>query len=402
MSLLDLLGFAATALTRHRLRSLLSLLGVAIGVAAVVFLTALGEGARRYVAGEFESLGSNLVIVVPGKTETMGGIPGIGGAPNDLTIDDANAVRKQVRGVRRVVPVVVGPETVSRGERRRQVMVIGATHEFLQVRRLSMRLGRFLPQIDPERAMPVTVLGHAVAEELFPNANPLGKVVHVADWRVRVLGVLAPQGQKLGIDVDELIIIPVGTGMRLFNRSSLFRILMDVSAHADLEHVRRQTTRVLKKRHDEEEDVTILTQDSVLGGLSAILAALTAAVAGIAAISLVVAGIGIMNVMLVSVSERTAEVGLLKALGATNRQVLSVFLTEAVLLSTAGGLLGLGVAVGVGLGVSWVYPVVDLTPPTWAVVAALAVSTGAGVLFGVLPARRATRLDPVTALGKRV
>jgi putative ABC transport system permease protein len=401
VSLFDLLRFAGQALSRQRLRSLLSLLGVAIGVAAVVLLTGLGEGARRYVSGQFESMGTNLVIIVPGKTETKGGIPGIGGAPNDLTLADAEALRRRVPNALRIVPVVVGPETVSHLERRRQVLVIGSTSDFLEVRQLTLQLGQFLPVIDTGRAMPVTVIGHGVAEELFPGQNPLGKVVRIGDWRMRVLGVLAPQGQKMGIDFDELAIIPVGTGMRLFNRASLFRILMDVSAHAEVGRVQAQALEVLKDRHDDEEDVTILTQDSVVGSLSAILAALTAAVAGIAAISLTVAGIGIMNVMLVSVSERTPEVGLLKALGATHRQVLAIFLAEAVLLSTTGGLLGLGVALAIGAGTGMAFPAVDISPPSWAVYSSLGLSVGAGALFGVLPARRASRLDPVAALGKK-
>ena len=398
MSLLDLLGFALTALTRQRLRSLLSLLGVAIGVGAVVLLTSLGEGARRYVTGQFESLGTNLVIVIPGKTETQGALPGIGGAPNDLTIDDARALRRRLPQVNRVVPVVVGPETVSRRERQRQVVVIGATHEFLQVRRLALGQGSFLPELDEERSLPVTVLGATLARELFPDQQAVGQVVRIGGWRMRVLGVLAAGGTKVGIDTDELAIVPVGTALKMFNRSSLFRILLDVQAHAAIDGVVAQTEAILKERHDGDEDVTVLTQDSVLGSFAAILSALTVAVAGIAAISLTVAGIGIMNVMLVSVSERTAEVGLLKALGATHRQVLSVFLAESILLSSAGGALGLAGSLSVTLVVRLTYPAFDLTPPTWAVVAALVVSVGSGALFGVLPARRATQLDPVEAL----
>jgi putative ABC transport system permease protein len=400
VSLLDLLRFAGLALVRHRLRSALSLLGVAIGVTAVVLLTAVGEGARRFVSGQFESLGTNLVIVIPGKNETEGAIPGVGGAANDLTLADADALRREVPQAHRVVPVVIGPETVAHHQRSRQVLIIGTTHEFLQVRRLSVRNGSFLPAIDPERSMPVVVLGEGLVRELFGAKNPLGEVVRVGDWRMRVIGVLESKGTQLGMDTDEIAVIPVGSGMRLFDRSSLFRVLVDVRAHAEVEPACERALEVLKKRHDDTEDVTILTQDSVLGAFSAILRGLTAAVAGIAAISLTVAGIGIMNVMLVSVSERTGEVGLLKALGATSGQVLAVFLTEAVLLSTAGGLLGLLVGGGVCVAVQLLYAF-PLQPPLWAVVASLGVSVGSGALFGVLPARRATRLDPVEALSKR-
>ncbi len=400
MSLFDLLSFASTALLRQRLRTALSLLGVAIGVGAVVLLTSLGEGARRYVTGQFEELGTNLLIVIPGKTETSGALPGIGKAPNDLTLDDAEALRRRVPQVRRIVPVVVGPETVSRAGRERQVIVIGATHEFLDVRKLKIASGRFLPPIDPQRSQPIAVIGDTVAKELFPGESPLGKVLRVADWRIRVVGVLADRGTHMGLDTDQLVLIPVGTGIRLFDRSSLFRILVEVQAQPEMEAAKEGVRRVLKERHDDEEDVTLLTQDSVMSSFSSILGALTAALAGIAAISLSVAGLGIMNVMLVSVSERTAEIGLLKALGATSGQVLGIFLAEAVLLSSAGGLVGLSGALIVLEVVELAYPGFPLSAPWWAVLAALGVSVGAGALFGVLPARRATRLDPVAALGK--
>ena len=396
----DLIRFAAAALLGHRLRTALSLLGVAIGVAAVVLLTALGEGARGYVVGQFESLGTNLLIVIPGKTETAGALPGIGGAPNDLTLQDAQAILRQVPEARRVVPVVVGTESVSHQERRRSVMIMGSTSEFLEVRRLEVGSGSFLPPLEAGRSMPVVVIGAAVARELFPGENPLGGRVRIGDWRFRVIGVLASKGTQLGVDMDEVVVIPVGTAMRMFDRTSLFRILIDVPSHAELEPAQRKVIRLLADRH-QEEDVTVITQDSVLGAFSTILMALTAAVAGIAAISLTVAGIGIMNVMLVSVSERTSEVGLLKALGATDRQVLGAFLTEAVLLAAAGGVVGLLFSTAVTLAISWAYPAFPVRPPWWAVTAALVVSALFGAVFGVLPARRATRLDPVTALSKR-
>ncbi|RMG06422.1 MAG: FtsX-like permease family protein, partial [Planctomycetota bacterium] len=220
----------------------------------------------------------------------------------------------------------------------------------------------------------------------------------VGDWRMRVLGVLAESGTRVGLNVDELALVPVGTGMRLFDRSSLFRILMDVSAHADMERVRRRAVEVLRKRHDGEEDVTVLTQESVLAAFSDILSVLTLAVAAVGGISLFVAGVGIMNVMLVSVSERTAEVGLLKALGATHRQVLAVFLAEAVILSSSGALCGLLVAGAAVAAVGWAFPSFAPSPPAWALAASLGVASASGALFGVLPARAASRLDPVEAL----
>ncbi len=399
MSVGDLLRFAARGLSGHPVRTGLSLLGVTIGVAAVVILTAVGEGARRYVVDQFSGLGTNILIVVPGKTETSGAV-GAGGVPNDLTLEDAQAVQRRVPATRRVAPVSLGTEQVAYGERRRQVAIIGTTHAYKDVRQLEIALGRFLPEEEMFRGSAVVVLGHKLARELFGGEQPLGEVVRVGGFRMRVIGVLAKQGVKMGMDLDDLAMVPVSSGMQMFNRSSLFRILVQARTHADLESVKTAVRDVLIERHD-EEDVTVITQDSVLSSFTAILDALTLAVGAIAAISLSVAGIGIMNVMLVSVSERTREVGLLKALGVGRRQILSVFLAEAVLISSLGGALGLVLGwVGVGVLVGF-FPVFPASPPAWAVGAALAVSIGVGVTFGLLPARRASRLDPVLALAGR-
>lgn len=398
MSFADIVRFAIGALRGHGLRTGLSMLGVAIGVAAVVMLTGLGEGARRYVAEQFSSLGTNILIVIPGKTETTGALPGIGGVPNDLTIDDAAVVARTVRSIDTLSPVAVGTETVSHQERSRDVMVIGATAEMQQVRNIRVATGRFLPVGDWHRGTSVAVLGKSLAEELFPGASALGNVIRVGDFRIRVIGVMASRGVSLGIDFDNIAIIPVATSMRLFNRTSLFRILMKLDPLADIEIAKQSITSVLMDRHNDEEDFTLITQDAVMGAFSQIFAALTAALAGIAAISLSVAGIGIMNVMLVAVSERTREIGLLKAVGAQPRQILLAFLTEAILLSGAGGALGLLTA-WIAMGaLAAAYPAVDATPPIWAVVSAVGVSLAVGALFGVLPARNATRMDPIAAL----
>ncbi len=400
MSPRDLLGFAARALRGHRLRTGMSLLGVAIGVAAVVTLTALGEGARRYVVSQFASIGTNLLIVVPGRTETTGGMPGMGGVPNDLTLEDARAVLRGVPEIDLAAPIVMGTETVAFGERRRQVALVGATHEMLEVRRLGIANGRFLPPLEWDRSSPVAVLGQTSARELFPGRDPVGEIVRVGDWRMRVIGVLAPRGQQLGVDMDDVAIVPVATAMKMLNRRSLFRLLMQVRAHTDLDRARDRVVRVIADRHG-EEDVTAITQDAVLGAFTSILRVLTLALAGIASVSLAVAGVGIMNVMLVSVSERTREIGLLKALGAGRRQILLAFLAEAMLLSSTGGVLGLLVGwLGVRLLVA-LYPALPATPPPWAVAAAFSLSVAVGALFGVLPAHRATRLDPVAALSGR-
>jgi putative ABC transport system permease protein len=397
----DLVGFAVRALRGHRLRSALSLLGVAIGVAAVILLTALGEGALRYVTAEFRDIGAQVLIVLPGKTETTGMIPGVGGAPNDLTLGDTEAVMQRMPGVRRVAPIAMGTETVSHGERRRQVAIVGTTREFFGMRGLELARGDLLPAGDLRRGASVAVLGSAVAAELFPGRDPVGAVVRVAGLRARVVGVLRPRGTHMGLDLNEVVVVPVATAMQLFNRRSLFRLMVEVASYEHVAAGKAALIALLKERHDGEEDVTVLTQDAIVTSLSSIVRVLTLALAAIAAVSLGVAGTGIMNVMLVSVAERTPEVGLLRAVGVGRRQVLAVFLAEAALLSTAGGLAGLLVGwLGTRLLVQ-LYPALPATPPWWAVASSLVLATVVGILFGLLPARRATQLDPVEALAPR-
>jgi len=396
----DLGRFAIRALAGHRLRSGLSLLGMAIGVAAVIALTALGEGARRYVVAEFAQIGTNLLIVLPGRVETSGGMPGFGGVPNDLTLADATALVRTVPEITRAAPLVVGNETIATGERRRQAVLLGASHELLAVRQLAVARGRFLPELPWERGAPVTILGQTPARELFPGDDPVGRVVRIGDWRMRVIGVLAPRGVQLGTDMDDVAIVPVATAMKMLNRRSLFRLLLQVRGHADLDRARDAVEQLLVARHG-ERDVTVVSQDAVLTAFSSILGALTMALGGIAAISLAVAGVGIMNVMLVAVSERRREIGLLLALGASRRQILALFLAEAVLLAAAGGLAGLAAGQGAVALLVALFPALPAAAPVWAVSAALGLAVATGALFGVLPARRATRLDPVAALAGR-
>jgi putative ABC transport system permease protein len=244
------------------------------------------------------------------------------------------------------------------------------------------------------------VLGVRVAQELFGPESPLGQTVRIGDWRFRVVGTLAPKGRSVGFDLDDLVIVSVQTGMSMLNRTSLFRILLDVRSNADMRQARRDVLQLMQERH-RADDITVISQDAVLSSFNKILGALTMALAGIASVSLAVAGVGIMNVMLVSVTERRAEIGLLKALGAENRQILRAFLTEAILLSASGGLLGLLAGwLTVRLFVGY-YPSFPATPPAWAVGAAVVMSLVVGAVFGVWPARRAMRLDPVAALSRR-
>ncbi len=401
MRLTDTLTNATRTLSAHGARSWLTLLAVAFGSAAVVLLSALGDGARRYVLEEFTQLGTHLLIVLPGRNETAGGPPPLlGETPRDLTLQDALALLRSPY-VERIAPVSIGEAPVSVANLEREVTILGTTSEFLEVRHLELAAGRFLPPGDAERAPPVAVLGQTLARELFGNANPVGRRVRIGDRRFRVLGLLSSSGVSLGDNLADLAVIPVSAAQALFDNPALFRVLVQARGRDALEPGAEDLRRIIRERHEGEDDVTVITQDAILGTFDRILGALTMAVAGIAAISLAVAGVLIMNVMLVSVSQRTAEVGLLKALGARQRDVMGLFLTEALLLSGVGTLVGVTLAYAGVWAANAQFDGFRLTVPVWAPVAASGVSLASGLIFGLLPARRAARLDPVVALSGR-
>lgn len=401
MTVRDIIGYAAGSVLGYRARTLLTLLAMGIGVASVVMLTALGEGARRFVTGEFQSLGTNLLIVLPGRSETTGGPPPLlGETPRDLTLDDALAIERS-RAVRRIAPIAVGSAGVSYREREREVMIIGSTAAFLDVRHLKLASGRFLPAGDPRRSSPVCVLGAKLKRELFGSDPAIGRWVRIGDRRFRVLGTLASEGRSIGVDIQDIVIIPVAAAQALFDSYSLFRVLVEARSDEAIPRAGEDIRRIVRQRHEGEDDVTVITQDAVVVTFDKIFTALTLTVAGIASISLAVAGILIMNVMLVAVSQRTSEVGLLKALGASSSAVLRVFLAEATILSLVGAAAGVAVSYTVIGFIDRAYPLLSLTAPLWAVASAVLVALITGLLFGVLPARRAARLDPVAALAER-
>ena len=398
----DLIRFARDAATGSPLRTSLLVLAMAIGVAAVVILTALGDGARRYVVSEFSSLGTNLVIVLPGRSQTGGFSPGnaVTSTPRDLTIDDAQALLR-AHAVRRVAPLAVGTSEISYGGRLREVMVAGTTAQYIDVRTLKIAQGRFLADGDWRRGASEAVIGAKIRDELFAAEPALGQLVRISDRRFRIIGIMASSGQGLGMNTDELVIVPVSLAQAMFNSNTLFRILVEANSREAIDAAKAQVTELIKLRHEGEEDVTVITQDAVLATFDKLLGTLTLAVAGIAAISLAVAGILVMNVMLVSVTQRTAEIGLLKALGATGRTIRTAFLTEAAMLSLAGAVLGFLIGHAGAAVIRQLYPVFPAYPPDWAVIAALGTALITGILFGVLPARQAARLDPVDSLAKR-
>jgi len=395
----DVAGFAINSLRRARARTALMLLAMSIGVASVVILTALGEGARRFVTGEFAALGTNLVIVLPGRSETTGGAPALmaGETPRDLTVDDALALQRLAHA-RRVAPVIVGAAGASYGAREREITVVGTTHEYMALRHLAMENGSFLPRGDPSRAQNVCVIGQTVRDELFGAGQAMGQWLRLGERRFRVIGILGSRGRSVGVDLQDLVLVPVASAQALFDSPGLFRILVEARDRDVMQPLVQQVRDSLRERHQGEEDVTVVTQDAVLATFDNILRALTLTVGGIAAISLAVAGILIMNVMLVAVSQRTREIGLLKAVGASRGQVTRLFLAEAVLLSLAGALVGLALGYLGSGAIQGLYPTLPAQAPAWAVLAAMAVATLTGLVFGILPARRAAALDPVQAL----
>ncbi len=401
MKLVDILRFASGSLNGSRTRTLLMILAMSIGVAAVVVLTGLGEGARRYVVNQFSSLGTNLVIVLPGRTETAGIGPGmlLGQIPRELTLDDAQALLRS-RAIGRIAPLAVGSSEISQGSLNREVVVLGSTRDLLEVRHMSLGQGQFLPDGDIHSTDSVCVLGAKIRNELFGHRQAVGAWVRLGDRRFRVVGVMSSQGESMGFNTDEIVIVPVASAHLLFNTSGLFRILVEAKSRDAIAAAQRDAEQILMRRHSGERDVTVITQDAVLATFDRILSALTLAVSGIAAISLSVAGILIMNVMLIAVSQRIKEIGLLKALGAPAGQIRNLFFAEAILLSGFGSLVGLILGeVGVAV-IGQVYPSLPVAAPWWAVLAALGTALGTGILFSVWPARRAAQLDPVTALAR--
>ncbi|MEZ5562750.1 MAG: ABC transporter permease [Gammaproteobacteria bacterium] len=402
MRFVDRHRVAFGALARTPLRTAMLLLATAIGVAAVLVLTALGEAARLYIAGEFQSLGTDLLVVMPGRTETTGVGAGMmsGATPRDITLDDARALLRS-SAIGTVAPVVVGESSVSVGSLERDVTVMGTTASYAAIRQWTMASGEFLPDVDMDRESPVCVIGSTIGRELFRGEPPVGRWLRVGDRRCRVAGLLAEQGVSVMVDVDTVVMIPVAMAQSLFNSAGLFRVLIQARSRDAMPAAKRFVLATFKQRHHGEEDVTVVTQDAVLKTFDGILGALTLALAGIAAVSLLVAGVLIMNVMLVAVSQRTQEIGLLKALGARRSQVLALFLTEALYLALLGALAG----VLVGFAGVWLlgslYPDFTFRPPVWAVAGAVLISMACGMLFGILPARRAASLDPVAALARR-
>ena len=396
MQIQDQAQFITGSIRAKPLHSFLTGLGIAVGIAAVLLLTSMGEGLQRYVLAEFTQFGTNLIAINPGKVTTMGTSLGVIGSERLLTLEDAQALG-QLPGVEAAVPMVQGNVEIRAGNRTRRITAYGVGPEMDRAFRMQVQLGRFLPPDDPRSARPFVVLGQKVRHELFPQQNPLGERVQIGNQPVRVIGVMEAKGQILGFDMDETVYIPAVRALDLFNRDGLMEIdvLYREGMHAD--EVVASIKRVLLARHG-QEDFTITTQQQMLDVLGSVLGMLTVAVGALGGISLLVGSVGIFTVMTIAVRERTGEIGLLRAIGATRGQILLLFLVEGTLLALLGGTAGLLAGLLCALMVKLFVPLIPFHTPWSFVALAELLALFVGMLASILPARQAAMLDPLEAL----
>jgi len=392
----DFLILTGTSLIAHRMRSFLTALGIAVGIAAVVLLTSIGEGVHRFVLSEFTQFGTTLVGINPGKATTSGTSMGVFGTERPLTIEDSEAL-KRLPYVRAVVPFVQGNAEVEAGNLRRRTTIYGAGPDMPEAFSMKVQLGRFLPADNPTSPRAFAVLGSKLRHELFRDKNPLGQRITIGGNRFRIVGVMESKGSVLGFDLDDTVYIPAARALSLFNNETLFEIDVMYEEGTPVEKVVEGIKAILEARHG-KDDVTITTQQQMLDVLGSVLNVLTFAVAAIGGISLLVGAIGIVTIMTISINERTNEIGLLRALGAKQSQILSLFLGEATVLAAVGGLSGLILGMGIAYLLHLALPALPVHTPLIYVVLAEAIAVIIGLAAGVIPARRAALLDPVEAL----
>jgi putative ABC transport system permease protein len=395
MPIIDWFKWIFQAVNSNRQRSGLTSLGIAVGIAAVALLTAVGEGVRQYMLDSFSQFGTRIIAVTPGKTSTQG-MAGMLNSIKPLSIEDAEQLRK-LRHVESVVPMITGTANIESPRFTRNTEVLAVGHEAAAAWRFKVAQGRFLPPDEPMRARPFAVLGNKLKRELFPGQTPLGEFVRVGGQRFQVIGVMESKGRLLGFDLDDVIYIPVHRGLQLFNRESLMEIdivFKDTTSSAQMAELVRQQLTGLHSR----EDFTLFTQEDMLNSLDKILSIMTMAVASLGGISLLVGCVGVLTIMTISLRERSSELGLLRALGSSQNQLLMLFLGESMLLASFGGLLGLGSILVIIWIMQWLAPDLPLLVRPVYLLAAWILSLAIGLLAGLYPAWRASRLNPIEAI----
>ena len=395
MRVADGLRWVFRSVLSQRQRSVLTALGVAIGIAAVALLTSVGEGLRIYLLDTFSMFGTRIVTVTAGKTTTES-MMGMLKTVRPLTLRDAEYLQR-LPYVVAVTPLVQGTVKVDNGTRQRDTEVFGVGPDMCAAWRLNVTLGRFLPNDEGAAARPYVVLGYKVRKELFGDANPLGALLRVGGSRFRVIGVMEPKGQMLGYDLDDVVYVPASRALQLLNREGLTQIDVAFGEQTTSTEMANRVTRLLKGLHG-EEDFTLFTQEDMLKSLNKILRIITFAIAALGGISLIVGGVGVATIMTTALRERMAEIGLLRALGATREQTLAMFLGEAVVLAGSGGLAGILLVVIVIGSLKLVVPGLPLSLQPIYLFSAWLLSTLIGLIAGVMPAWRASLLDPIEAL----
>lgn len=392
----DIIKICFSSLLDQRLRSFLTILGIAVGIASVVLLTSIGEGVHRFTLSEFTQFGTNLIGITPGKSTTVGMSGALINNIRPLSINDEEALRR-IPGVVDTVALVQGNAAVEYEKRRRRTYIFGVGPSANKVWQIKVVKGRFLPEDNSRAARAFAVLGSKVADELFYDQSPLGKLVRIAGERYRVIGVMESKGQMLGFDLDDAVYIPTTRAMSLFNQESLMEIDILYQTGLQSKTMADRLKKVLISRHG-TEDFTITTQEEMLKVLGSVLNILTFAVGGLGAISLLVGGVGIITIMTIAVNERTSEIGLLRAIGADRSQILYIFIGEAVVLAGVGGLAGLILGAGIAWLLGVFIPALPTHTPWLYALYAEILAAVIGLLAGVLPARHAAGLDPVEAL----
>jgi len=395
MRIQDWIGWTTRAVLSNRQRSFLTALGIAVGIAAVAMLTSIGEGVRVYMLESFSQFGTRIVSVTPGRATTKG-MAGMLNSVRPLSLEDANALRL-IPHVTSVVPLIRGSVRVEYNNLARDTQIQGVNHEGLEAWKITTSMGRFLPVDDDNNARNFVVLGAKLRKELFPVSSPLGQFVRVGGQRYRVIGVMQEKGNFLGVDLDDTVYIPIASAMQLLNREGLMQIDLMFTEATTSDEVSKRVKNILVPMHG-KEDFTLFTQEDMLSSLDRILSIMTQAVAALGSIALLVGGVGVLTIMMVSLKERTGELGLLRALGCTRRQTLVMFLGEAIVLATLGGLAGLSLVIAIVLLCNFLAPGLPLVLQPLYLLGAWILSSAIGLLAGSYPAWQAAQLDPIEAL----